>query len=129
MKHLFGCHFKHQKNRNSIVTFQSGHLTEQTTPMYDPGSFELKMFASLHMKPCCLRAKIVNHISQNFNLCDFRPRDMQEYYMLFGIFKVRRKDKQVQMMMAGGPSRPVSDICLKLKHHLTTGGNQIKAHS
>jgi hypothetical protein len=38
------------------------------------------------MKPCCLRAKIVNNISRNFNLCDFRPRDMQEYYMLFGIF-------------------------------------------
>jgi len=38
---------------------------------------------------------------------------------------VRRKDKQAQMMVAGGPARSISNICLKLKHHLTTGGNQI----
>ena len=38
---------------------------------------------------------------------------------------VRRKDKQVQMMVAGGPSRSISNICLKLMHNLTTGGNQI----
>ena len=38
---------------------------------------------------------------------------------------VRRKDKQAQMMVAGGPSRSISNICLKLKHQLTTGGNDI----
>jgi hypothetical protein len=38
------------------------------------------------MTSCCLRAKIVNNISRNFNLCDLSTRDMQEYYMLFGIF-------------------------------------------
>ena len=38
---------------------------------------------------------------------------------------VRRKDKQTQMMVAGGPSRSISNICLKLKHNLTTAGNQI----
>ena len=38
---------------------------------------------------------------------------------------VRRKDKQVQMMVAGVPARSISNICLKLKHNLTTGGNQI----
>jgi hypothetical protein len=32
-------------------------------------------------------------------------------------------------MVAGGPSRSVSNICLKLKHLLTTGGNQIKCCS
>jgi DNA-binding beta-propeller fold protein YncE len=29
------------------------------------------------------------------------------------------------MMVAGGPSRSISNICLKLMHNLTTGGNQI----
>ena len=38
---------------------------------------------------------------------------------------VRRKDKQAQMMVAGGPSRSISNICLKLKHQLTSGGNDI----
>lgn len=37
----------------------------------------------------------------------------------------RRKDKQAQMKVAGGPSRSISNICLKLKHPLTTGGNNI----
>jgi hypothetical protein len=36
---------------------------------------------------------------------------------------VRRKDKQAQMMVAGVPARSISNICLKLKHQLTTGGN------
>jgi hypothetical protein len=38
---------------------------------------------------------------------------------------VRRKDKQAQMMVAGVPARSISNICLKLKHQLTTGGNDI----
>ena len=38
---------------------------------------------------------------------------------------VRGKDKQAQMMVAGGPSTSISNICLKLKHQLTTGGNDI----
>ena len=38
---------------------------------------------------------------------------------------VRRKDKQAQMMVAGVPARSISNICLKLKHQLTTGGNLI----
>jgi hypothetical protein len=38
---------------------------------------------------------------------------------------VRRKDKQAQMMVAGGPSRSIGNICLNLKHQLATGGNQI----
>ena len=38
---------------------------------------------------------------------------------------VRRKDKQAQMMVAGGPARSISNICLKLKHQLTTGGDNI----
>ena len=38
---------------------------------------------------------------------------------------VRRKDKQAQMIVAGGPSRSISNICIKLKHQLTTGGNCI----
>jgi predicted RNase H-like nuclease (RuvC/YqgF family) len=32
---------------------------------------------------------------------------------------VRKKDKQAQMMVVGGPSTSISNICLKLKHHLT----------
>jgi hypothetical protein len=38
---------------------------------------------------------------------------------------VRRKDKQAQMMVAGVPARSISNICLKLKHQLTTGGTDI----
>jgi hypothetical protein len=38
---------------------------------------------------------------------------------------VRRKDKQAQMMVAGVPARSISNICLKFKHQLTTGGNDI----
>jgi hypothetical protein len=38
---------------------------------------------------------------------------------------VRKKDKQAQMMVAGVPARYISNICLKLKHQLTTGGNNI----
>jgi len=38
---------------------------------------------------------------------------------------VRRKGKQAQIMVAGGTSRTIGNICLRLKHHLTTGGNQI----
>ena len=38
---------------------------------------------------------------------------------------VRRKDKQAQMMVAGVPARSISNICLKRKHQLTTGGNDI----
>ena len=38
---------------------------------------------------------------------------------------VRRKDKQAQMMVAGVPARSISNICLKLKHQLTTGGDDI----
>ena len=38
---------------------------------------------------------------------------------------VMRKDKQAQMMVAGVPARSISNICLKLKHQLTTGGNDI----
>ena len=38
---------------------------------------------------------------------------------------VRRKDKQAQMMVAGVPARSISNICIKLKHQLTTGGNDI----
>jgi hypothetical protein len=37
----------------------------------------------------------------------------------------RRKDKQAQMMVAGVPSSSISNISLKLKHNLTSGGNQI----
>jgi hypothetical protein len=33
-----------EKKRNSIVTFQSGHLTEQPKTMDDLGCFDLKMF-------------------------------------------------------------------------------------
>jgi hypothetical protein len=29
------------------------------------------------------------------------------------------------MMVAGGPSRSIGNICLNLKHQLATGGNQI----
>jgi hypothetical protein len=29
------------------------------------------------------------------------------------------------MMVAGVPARSISNICLKLKHQLTTGGNDI----
>jgi hypothetical protein len=42
---------------------------------------------------------------------------------------VRRKDKQAQMMVAGVPARSISNICLKLKHQLTTGGNLITSCS
>jgi hypothetical protein len=38
---------------------------------------------------------------------------------------VRRKDKQAQIMVAGVPARSISNICLKLKHQLTTDGNYI----
>jgi hypothetical protein len=33
-----------EKNRNSIATFQSGHLTEQSKTMDDLGCFDLKIF-------------------------------------------------------------------------------------
>jgi hypothetical protein len=33
----------------------------------------------------CVYAKVVNNISQNFNKCDFSPRDMQEYIFMFSI--------------------------------------------
>ena len=90
MKHLFGCHFKHLwKKRNSIVTFQLGHLTEQPTTMYDLGCFELKMFRN-----CPIRIEIITS-SHIFIL--FLPR--------------------------------VVNLCLKLKHHLTTRDNQIKCCS
>jgi len=39
------------------------------------------------MTSCFLRANIVNNISQYFNCVIFRPSDMQEYYMLSGIFE------------------------------------------
>jgi hypothetical protein len=42
---------------------------------------------------------------------------------------VRRKDKQAQMMVAGVPARSISNICLKLRHQLTTGGNDITSCS
>ena len=42
---------------------------------------------------------------------------------------VRRKDKQAQMMVAGVPARSISNICIKLKHQLTTGGNCISGCS
>ena len=42
---------------------------------------------------------------------------------------VRRKDKQAQMMVAGVPARYISNICLKLRHQLTTGGNDITSCS
>jgi hypothetical protein len=42
---------------------------------------------------------------------------------------VRRKDKQAQMMIAGVPARSISNICLQLKHQLTTGGNDITSCS
>ena len=42
---------------------------------------------------------------------------------------VRRKDKQAQMMVAGVPARSISNICLKLKLQLTTGGNDITSCS
>ena len=42
---------------------------------------------------------------------------------------VRRKDKQAQMMVAGVPARSISNICLKLKHQLTTGGKDIRGCS
>jgi hypothetical protein len=38
---------------------------------------------------------------------------------------VKRKDTQAQMMVAGIPARSISNICLKLKHQLTTGSNDI----
>jgi hypothetical protein len=38
---------------------------------------------------------------------------------------VRRKDQLAQMMVAGGLSRSISNICLNLKHNLTTDCNQI----
>jgi hypothetical protein len=61
MKHLFSCDFKHLwKKRNIIVTFQSGQITEQPKT--------LDTFRGILI--CVI----------------FRPRDMQEYYMLFGIF-------------------------------------------
>jgi hypothetical protein len=42
------------KNRNSIVTFQSGHLTEQPKTMDDLGCFDLKMFRN-----CPIRIEII----------------------------------------------------------------------
>jgi hypothetical protein len=42
---------------------------------------------------------------------------------------VRRKDKQAQMMVAGVPARSISNICLKCKHQLTTGCNDIRGCS
>jgi hypothetical protein len=42
------------KKRNSIVTFQSGHLTEQPKPMDDLGCFDLKMFCN-----CPIRIEII----------------------------------------------------------------------
>ena len=38
---------------------------------------------------------------------------------------VPRKDQLAQMMVADGLSKYISDICLKLKHNVTTVGNQI----
>ena len=40
---------------------------------------------------------------------------------------VRRKDKQAQMIVACVPARSISNICLKRKHQLTTGGNDISS--
>jgi hypothetical protein len=42
------------KKRNSIVTFQSDHLTEQPKTMDDLGCFDLKMFRN-----CPIRIKII----------------------------------------------------------------------
>jgi ferritin len=42
---------------------------------------------------------------------------------------VRRKDKQAQMIVAGVPARSISNICLQLKHQLTTGGIDITSCS
>ena len=38
------------KKRNSIVTFQSGHLTEQPKTLDDLGCFDLKMFRNCPIK-------------------------------------------------------------------------------
>ena len=38
---------------------------------------------SLHMTSCCLCSKVVNNISRNFNCVIVRPRDMQEYILMF----------------------------------------------
>ena len=55
------------KKRNSIVTFQSGHLTEQPKIMDDLGCFDLKMFRN-----CPIRIEIItgSHIFRDrpFNL-------------------------------------------------------------
>ena len=42
---------------------------------------------------------------------------------------VRRKAKQAQMIVAGVPARSLSNICLQLKHQLTTGGIDITSCS
>jgi hypothetical protein len=65
------------KKRNSIVTFQSDHLTEQPKTMDDLGCFDLKMFRN-----CPIRIKIItgSHIFILFlprivTLClHFNPR-------------------------------------------------------
>jgi hypothetical protein len=89
------------KNQNIILTFQSGQLTEQPKTLDDLGRFDLKMFRN-----CPIRIEIITgsklevfiwryvvyvpKSSTKFGgilICSiFRPRDMQEYYMLFRIF-------------------------------------------
>jgi hypothetical protein len=56
-----------EKKRNSIVTFQSGHLTEQPTTMNDLACFELKMFRN-----CPIRILVRNRCCSDSVLVDTR---------------------------------------------------------
>ena len=45
MKHIFGCHFKIRwTNRNIILIFQSGQITEQPKTLNDLDGYNLKFF-------------------------------------------------------------------------------------